>query len=457
LKNILSRHGQQVIPVIVMCAGIIVLLMVLWSYVKYSINIPWQDDYHTSLELIFDFKDASSITERSALLLQRHSSHILLSSNLVNILDWKLFGTLNFRHMVFVGFVLLCITVVQLQLQIRGENRGIHAVTVALLCINILIYASILWPLAALQNYPVLALTAAALLLLSKPGTARVCIAALLMTLATFSSGNGMLGFISGAAVLLATRPTKKLLLGWSAFSIFVVIIFFQIFENSKGFKIVRPDQDMGTQIIYFLTFLGSIVQFFPYSSRLAPLVGITLLAICILLLQQKYHHKNAVITGWILFMLLTAAAVTLGRCGNPYSGPFESRYAINSCVLVALIYVALMELYGKYIKRCHATAFCFMALLFNALTLHSYLPILAEQHENMIAGAQRYVTQADPAALASMYPDRAAIVLTEAARRNVYHIDAGLGIEPPYKIPPARIVGKSEADNHYTRYYGVD
>lgn len=407
-------------------AGFAALLVVLFGYFQYSTNIPWYDDYQTSLKLVMNFDDASSWPERIRLLFKRHSTHIVLIPNLANIIDWKLFGVLNLRHLVLAASVFFCVAIVLLQLQIRAKHKSLHAMTVALLCINLLTYACTLWPITSMQNYSVMVLVAAALWLLSKPGNICLCIAAAMITLATFSSGHGMLGFIAGAVVLLATGRPYKWVLGWSAFGILVVLFFFHIFAN-KGFKVVRANPELTTLVIYYLTFIGSIIQIIPYAARLAPVVGVLLLAICLWLLHKKYYQKNPSLFGWIVFMLITSGAVTLSRCGHPFSPALDSRYAVNSCVLVALLYVALVELYDNYLKRSHAIIFCLMAIGFSAITSYSYLPVLAERQQRLMTGAQLYIDKADPSGLVSTDTEVAASILTEAARRNIYHIEAGL------------------------------
>jgi hypothetical protein len=131
-----------------------------------------------------------------------------------------------------------------------------------------------------------------------------------------------------------------------------------------------------------------------------------------------------------------------LGRCGTPFSEALASRYTINSSILVSLIYIALVELYGKYFKRIHFTLICLMALLFNIWSLLYAVPIMAERESRLTTGAQRYIATADKSGLVRKFPERAANDLVEAEKHNIYHLASGLGIKPPYKTPPVKILG---------------
>lgn len=442
MKNKLPNLNQRHLRWLLLSASTATLLAVIASYLHYATNVPYQDDYQTSLEFLVNYDQASSVRERGELLLRRHSTHLTAVANLANIIDWKLFGAVNLRHLVMLAMGFLLAMTVLLQKYCQGQDKYLGAATVALLCINCLTYSAGLWPITSLQNYPVLFFVAAAMMLLAQPGYLRPGLALLLVTLATFASGNGMFGFVAGGVLLLFTRR-YPLFAAWSLWGIATVIVFFYFFNTHDGYTLATGlKQGPVALIAYYLAFLGSVVQVLPfYGEQLAPLAGAMLLTACLWLLKKKYPQQNPVVAALILFMLLTAGVVTLARYGINYSGPLASRYAINSCVLLALLYIAYTELYGARLQRWHAIAICLIALLFNVLAMARSLPAMQERHQRLLNGARVYVQEGEVVQLATKIPERARLALEEAARRNIYHMASGLGLEAPYKVPPTKIL----------------
>ena len=428
-RRSLTRRARFILPPAVLCFGIGLLLVVVWVHAQYATNVPYHDDYHTSLDLVIRYEDAESFRERSAVLLRRHAAHLTLVSNLANVLDWSIFGSLDFRRLVLLGFAFLVAMISLLAMHFKGRNRDLHCLLVALLCANCLTQGAGLWPLASLQNFPVLALIGGALWLLSQGRHLPCAVAALLVALATFTSGNGVLGFAAGVAVLVFRRATKWALLAWLSWAVLVIGAYFHL---RGGSGLLSGVHQGGVKLsMYYLTFLGSMAQVLPvFGGRLAPFLGGGIIGVTIWLAAKGYHRRNPHIAGWILFMLMTAGIVTLVRCGNPFGPPLVSRYAINSCATVGLLYVAAVDVFNIHFTRLRTSLLCSIALLFNLLCMQHSLPKMANRQVRLARGALRYAVRADTSALISRNPSRADALLREAANRGIYDIAGALAWE---------------------------
>lgn len=426
---------------LVMYAGIVAVLATIWTYAQHIVNIPEEDDIYCSLQFLINFEDATSFQERLGVLFRSRSAHIIVFSNIANLLDRNLFGSVDFRHLMWVGFIFLPLLTVLLQMQLRGPHKGLHAVALALLCINSLSCVSATMAITSVEYYPVLALTAVALLLLSQPGYLRLACAALMISIATFSLGSGMLGFIAGA-VVLAIRKDKQALLLWSIFCAVVVSIFFHLFESHKVTRLMSGFAlHLNVLCIYYLTFLGSMTQVVPvYGKQLAPWLGFIFLLSCVFLIYKKYYLRNPFVAGMVVFILLTAATVTIGRSGKDATmgGALVARYAMHSCLLAALFYIAFVDLLAAHIQRTQAAVLCSSALLFSVLAMHAFLPEIQFRQQWRIKAAQRYVTQQDLGVLVlEKNIARADAILLEAAKRDIYNMASASGNETTGRIRP--------------------
>src|ERR1039458_9187098 len=69
---------------------------------KYTLNIPWEDDYDAILSFLCNTKKTNGFDNLS-LYLSQQNEHRILSSTIIFSLYDHIFGTINFRGLILIG------------------------------------------------------------------------------------------------------------------------------------------------------------------------------------------------------------------------------------------------------------------------------------------------------------------------------------------------------------------
>jgi hypothetical protein len=213
-----------------------------------------------------------------------------------------------------------------------------------------------IWAMAAISNYWVLAFAAAALLLLSKGTRATFSWACVLAVLATFTSGQGLLCFPAGLALLVAERRWPRAL-RWLAIMGLCSVGYFHNYA--------RPPSHPAPQISW------AAVQFFPaavggalsdlacrslvpvlpnprWEAALVPTIraaaGLALIGLVAWLWVRRYYQRNPFVSVFLLYLLLLFATASISRSGFGLEHALMSHYKVISVSIVVLAAVGLLD-----------------------------------------------------------------------------------------------------------------
>lgn len=371
-------------------AWIVLLLPILfftfiWQF--YAINIPKWDD-HALRAFLFYSDQETSLTGKIYQLFKQHNEHRIVYDRLITKLDYALFGKLNFVHLMLVGNLslvgLLAVFMAALRRSLARPHSVVYALPIALLLFNLSQWENMYWGMAALQNFSVVLWVTATFYFLSY--TRLWGVALVSATLATLTSGNGLMVWPIGFVILVLRFPAFipsggrqpfRALIGWLAGAALVIGLYFMGFEKPGGIDYVKPgfiDLTKG-----WFAVLGAAAEAVPVSVPLRLCIWLGAVLVLATLgsllwgLWTNRHLIGAVLTSLLTrrsdsfkpvvglapitlffwscagFILGTAIIVAWARTGFGIDLLITSRYKMYSLTGLSLLYLyAVVQLPGR-------------------------------------------------------------------------------------------------------------
>ncbi|CAG5069425.1 hypothetical protein DYBT9623_02161 [Dyadobacter sp. CECT 9623] len=362
----------------------VLIYFTVWNY--YAINIPKWDD-HTFKAFIIEFSQAADWKGELRALMRQHNEHRIALTRLISWLDFKIFGALNYRHLMIAGNVLL-LAVIPLWYELLKKNKKplFALVPVPFLWLTLAFHENMFWGMSAIQNFGVVTLTLWTLFLCVKPNSAAFIASLGLAIVTILTSGNGLLVLPLGALLLFLSGNRKRFAL-WLAWSIAAVVGYFFTYQKPE----YNPESKATIFQLFkgYMSFLGSFAESFPVldHSGVCFFLGIVLFLVAISIvsttlfriIRNKYTNKFERVTdlfclGTVLFILGTALIVVYSRAGFGIETLITSRYKIYSVLLLLVAYLyVVIPIRGSFLSP-YITAIVFLAVTFNIFSYHYHL-----------------------------------------------------------------------------------
>jgi len=362
----------------------VVLYLGVWDY--YAINIPKWDD-HPLKQFIFDFSHATNWSQRITALFKQHNEHRIVLTRLVTWTDFWIFGSLNYRHLMFVGNVLLIGLLPLWHIILKKNKKPLFALLpVPFLWLSLAQWENMYWGMAAVQNFGVVTLALWTIYLCASSKNLLFALSIPLAVLTVFTSPNGLFVLPIGALLLFLTGNRQRLAL-WVITSAAAIFFFFRGYIQPTS----NPDSKASfVQLIKgYMAFLGSFAESFPVLDhfRVCVFMGSVLFLVAVSvasttlfrIMRNKYSAKSEKLTdlfclGTILFILGTALVIVYGRAGFGLDTLVSSKYKIYSVLLLITAYLyVVIPIRGSFLSP-YITAITALAITFNVFSYHYHL-----------------------------------------------------------------------------------
>lgn len=366
-------------------------------------DIPYWDDYDSVLNFIIHFADLPTTSAKlTYFAASHHNEYRLIFENAIFILQFKTFSHVNFAVLAFIGdaFVLLIFYLLWISFlpAEQDQTRRLSLFLPVPFLLFQMNYAETLnWSMAGLQNLPVIAFSLAALTSLNKTSTRSFASACCFLALAIASSGNGFILYPVGLLMLLQRRRGVDAGL-WTVLGIVIAAFYFHHYtrmppEPPNTASIMESHPYL--KPVFALSFIGSAIAADQHILKYASLpLALLLCGTILLMIKKRYWRENAVFTYFVLFVILTAIAVTLMRSRHGYAASFAPRYKVYSDLLLICCYEFACQTYmvrgwrfRKSFYRVALGASIFFCLACDVYGDH----YLKDRTDRMIRGVELY------------------------------------------------------------------
>jgi hypothetical protein len=363
--------------------------------IKSSVDFPYEDDYQAILDFLISYNYATTFSSKIELILAQHNEHRIIFGKLITVLYYKLFGSINFVNLIILGNIsLLGIWLIVLKsIKIELNNRRLLAfIPVTIFLFNFRYVDVSCWAMASLQNIWVILFAFLSLYFLLNDKKQSISLAVLFATLATFTSGNGLLTFLTGIIMLILRKDSRKVIILFA--SAFIInIMGFAIGIHKVGHHPSFFDSlisEPSNLFLYPLNFIGSL---FDISSNICKyLIGAIILSLFFFIFIKKLYKLNYLLGAFLLFMILTVGIVSVSRFGFGVEQASASRYMINSTLIYIIIGLFFyQQLHVIISERLFTIAFSVIVFIsivfsFNSYKQNFYRFIYAKQEQHNLS-----------------------------------------------------------------------
>jgi len=324
---------------------------------RLAVDFPYWDDYYAVLDSLGKVRASETVTGKVAAVFSQHNEHRVAWLRGVVLTCWAVQGRVDFRTLIWLGNAGLITLAAVLVLGSRRSVRWPSLLAlIPLALLSPIQGKQMIWAMAAISNYWVLAFAAAALLLLSMGTRATFRWACVLAVLATFTSGQGLLCFPAGLALLVAERRCARALL-WLAIMGLCAVAYFHNYARPLSHP---APQISWTAVQFFPAAVGgalsdlacrSLALVLPnprWEAALVPTIraaaGLALIGLVAWLWVRRYYKRNPFVSVFLLYLLLLFATASISRSGFGLEHALISHYKVISVSIVALAAVGLLD-----------------------------------------------------------------------------------------------------------------
>ncbi len=347
---------------------------------KFIVNAPYSDDWNAINGLVIRYFSAGdSFFDKLSLIIGQNNEHREGYLSIIAIIQFWIFGNINYKLFDLLGSIsILGVFFILYGYILKFKKPRWIILPIAFILFNFLYYQNSFWAICALQNNTILFFVLVTFyFLVDLNSKFKFTLALLFAVLATFTSGNGLLVFISALPLFKGSNP--KFISIWLITFLFIVILYYtgyvhplqraNLLDNALLFWPITKS---------FFVYLGSSVTIYSFGSieiLIASNYSLGLILAAILIKFLIDHFKSIVlvksnfdfIISGLLFILLTMLVYSIGRANERPELVFESRYAITMTVGLCLICLLFYEKLSinrllKYILLFISISFYFLS-----------------------------------------------------------------------------------------------
>ncbi|MDQ6476925.1 hypothetical protein [Dyadobacter sp. LHD-138] len=369
-----------------------------WDY--YAINIPKWDD-HALKAFIVEYAQAGTWQQKLKAIFKQHNEHRIALTRFFSWLDFAVFGSLNYRHLMIVGNLLLLCVIPLWHVLLKNNKKPLFAlVPIPFIWLTLAFEENMYWGMASIQNFGVVTLGLWTIYLCVQPKPLLFALSVLVGGLTVATSGNGLL-ILPICAVLLFISGDRKRMTIWSVLSLTAIFGYFWTYTKPE----TNPDSKASLFQLAkgYMAFLGSFAESIPVKDHFGACVfmGVILFLVAVSIAstilfrisKKKYTVKFERITdlfclGTIMLILATGLIVVYGRAGFGMEGLITSRFKIYSVLLLMVAYLyVVIPIRGSFLSP-YITAIVFLAVIFNVFSYHYHL-VDASNKRKMLTTSQ--------------------------------------------------------------------
>jgi hypothetical protein len=413
------------------------------------VNIPVLDDYDALLDFLNQLVSTHGFAAKvSCFLGTQHNEYKLFFGNGIAWLQLALFGHIDFAVLSVIGdgFILLLAVLLWKMFLPGCKNSGLRLtlfIPVTWLLFQLQYWDTLDWPMAGLQNIPILIFSLAAIYFLVKETRTAFLGAVVLFVFAVCASGNGLILFPVGLLILLLKRRYWRI-------AIWIVVAAGCIAAYAYRYNVMVSQTRAHHSVLstfhplspaYVLAFIGSAAGI-PVP-LLSILLGALLSGFFFAMARRGYIRRNLLVSCCVLFLFLTAFGVAGLRSDFGLAQALNSRYTIYSALFLIFAWFAIV---GEFLEGREAPLLR-NSLFLGAVTVSILFSLgmdmvgssgLERRHDGLVRAMATFEhpeTPESPAWPAPLFPVPNPIAPTEAFNQRIRPIleeSIKLGIYKP-------------------------
>jgi hypothetical protein len=349
----MSSPGRAFSPRVILWAAVLAPAVVFYALlIKGYVNIPNADDYPAILSFANQYVQMHGFIPKTVHIItfQQSEYKTMLVSGITAV-ECESLHRISLPILMVLGNLMpigIFFTVLSMY---RQKDSELYTSVISLLPVSLLLfqlqYGSTLdWATASMQNLPVILCGLLAIRFLAKSSSSRdFALACLWLVVAICSSANGFGLSIVGGILLIEQRRLRQLLV-WAITVLAMGGVYFYRYNFHSSQSV--PGGTVGRAFLHFnflyaVSFLGTSAA---GATSYLPSVALGFVVICLFIFvcSTGYSRRNAGVFYAMVFAVVSAFGVAGLRGALGVTQSLASRYRIYSNLMLALLFIYLVE-----------------------------------------------------------------------------------------------------------------
>jgi hypothetical protein len=347
---------------------------------QYAFNMPVGDDYDAVLVFLNQYTQ-SSWAQKFELLFSQHNEHRIFFTRLLSLVDYSIFGRVNFVHLIWLGALGWVLTTYFLWR--FSHSAGISFTQfspVIILLTSFSHFDTMTWAMASIQQYFQILF---ALLSIGLMVNHRLAASLIFYLCAAFTGGGGLILGPLMSVYYFSRREWRQLCINVVA-SITIYIAYFALlpYRSPDPKTLVISFTHLQTWFSYAIGFLGSAGSAPQYGAN--PLLITGFCATIFFLLNVKSAQARSPLFFWAgIYVMLLGLVTALNRIDLGLLSSGDSRYSPYSLLFIACIYLGYINgaTSTKSKKIIFYLGLCISIALFSYWQIESKRPLVDRLH----------------------------------------------------------------------------
>ncbi len=392
--------------------------------VWYGPNVPFLDDYHLCLDFLNEFVASG---KELPVLFEKRNGHFFVTQKMIFILDYLLFGKVDFRHFVVINNVVFVSIFYIIYCILRNSRiEKIHFLPLLLIgCVpnfylnnhssSFLHFSSILFCLLAF-------------LYLDRKSCRAFILASLFAILAALSSGGGLLVYFA-ALPLLWIKYERPFLLAWLLQFLILAVLYLTGHDSGSGgdfFKVFGISNWLilsGNFFLFFGSFFKPLYGNYHVWSLIIGMAGIAALTYVFWDKRKFLKHHPLLLSGLLVGLLLGFAS-TIMRSQYGLGSTTSDRYRLYQFIFWAFLYLLLVSMHRMKLEKCYPWVLIGSFLIYG-LRMNRSVAEIHFRSMQLLEGMKYYQTFEDVGQLTYRDLNTAGRILARSKDLNIYSIEA--------------------------------
>lgn len=352
MKNINSRIETYLGYTLAICST----LLYLYLGVNYSVNMPVSDDYGAILQFLQSFSQTDSFAGKLSVLFSQHNAHIVLVYRLVFVLQYLVFGSVNFLVPIYLGNLLWLLTVIMAFKSLQVKHV-LHLGIACVLILNWQYYIATVW--GTLLFYT-LFLGVCSFVLIQKNSWVSFAGSLVSAGLAIFTAGNGIIVPVLLVAYFVIQKRFCSRFWITLGTSILLLSLYFSVFFSIPLSEEGYVKGNMMLQIIQYVYIFLTANLYGMYelpeisTAVVFSLIGCAVYLYCgYFIVKNKYYESNPTLVLLLFFISGTAIVTAFGRVGFGIFQAASFRYRMLPSLFTAVLILMYFDAsYGSKQKK---------------------------------------------------------------------------------------------------------
>lgn len=413
---------------------------------KFSVNLPFRDDWTAILMFLNSYVDAGSIGAKFNLIVENQFDHRIAWIRIVSLAVYKILGVVDIKIVILVGSAAIFLILYCLWKGDTLKDRTLREklfwfAPVVLLLLQPMYSESWFQAMSSVSSFYAIAFGVIALLILDKTAEEPwfwVPIAFLFALMGFFTHREGMAFLVAGMALLLFRKKWLKLSV-WTGLFV-LAFLFYQNYATSMKdlYTYQFSVQKIIASIVFFFSFVGNnfgintgsgyfrlMPGFLKIVVAAAPFIAGIIITGCLgFIAFKRYDRVNPFLSSMVIGILVICAGASLFRDGS--GDAMISRYRIDTIFLMIFVYLAFMDLIRNVrVKKWVWRGFLAFSIVFSAGAYALKIKPISEHKNELVNSFKTYEKTGKGLIPVAWTPDNPEFILKESVRKGIWKIPA--------------------------------